>query len=86
MDWKNIPKFCTPTPFRCFPLDFEYRIQFNLIEDPRGGNEIEGPDDGIVLLTSVETGEFNSFGYPGNYQTNLFSDEEFDKAMSNLDP
>lgn len=50
-----------------------------------GSIEIDGPDDGIVPLESIESGEFNSIGHTDNCHTNLFSDEEFDKAMTILD-
>jgi len=49
-----------------------------------GSIEIDGPDDGIVPLESIESGEFNSIGHTDNCHTNLFSDEEFDKAMTIL--
>ena len=48
--------------------------------------EIKGPDDGLVPLKSVESGEFNSLGHTDNCHTNLFSDEEFEKAMTVLNP
>ena len=88
-DWKNIPEFCTPIPFSfdCVPFDFDCRGQFNLIEYQRDGNrEIDGPDDGIVPLESVESGEFHSLGHTDNCHTNLFSPQEFSMAMSILNP
>jgi uncharacterized alpha/beta hydrolase family protein len=89
-DWKNIPEFCTQTLTLagCVPFDFDCRSEFfNLIEYQReGSKEIKGPDDGIVPLKSVESGGFNSLGNTDNCHTNLFSDEEFEKAMTILNP
>ena len=86
-DWKNIPEFCTPTLAGCVPFDFDCRGQFNLIEYQREGNrEIDGPDDGIYPLESVESGEFYSLGHTDNCHTNLFSPQEFSMAMSILNP
>jgi len=49
-----------------------------------GSIEIDGSDDGIVPLVSVESGGFNSLGHTDNCHTNLFSNEEFNKAMTIL--
>ena len=50
-----------------------------------GRIEIIGPDDGIVPVRSVEEpGEFNSLGRTNNCHTNMFTDEEYDKALGVL--
>lgn len=50
-----------------------------------GRNEIPGPDDGIVPVDSVEEpGEFTSLGSTDNCHTNMFTEEEFDKALAIL--
>jgi pimeloyl-ACP methyl ester carboxylesterase len=47
-----------------------------------GRNEIAGPDDGIVPVWSVEEpGEFASLRRTDNCHTNMFTDDEFDKAI-----
>ena len=47
-----------------------------------GRSEIVGPDDGIVPVWSVEEpGEFASLGRTDNCHTNMFTDDEFDKAI-----
>ena len=46
----------------------------------------KGPDDGLVPLKSVESGGFNSLGHTDNCHTNLFTDEELEKAMTILNP
>jgi pimeloyl-ACP methyl ester carboxylesterase len=47
-----------------------------------GRNEITGPDDGIVPVKSVEEpGEFRSLGRTNNCHTNMFTDEEYSKAI-----
>jgi hypothetical protein len=46
-----------------------------------GRIQIAGPDDGIVPVWSVEEpGEFVSLGQTDNCHTNMFTDDEFDKA------
>ena len=88
-DWKNIYEFCTPIPFSfdCVPFDIDCRGLLALVEYQRDGSkEIDGPDDGIVPLESVESGEFNSLGHTDNCHTNLFSPQEFSMAMSILNP
>ncbi|MDF2736272.1 MAG: Lipase [Nitrososphaeraceae archaeon] len=59
-------------------LTFNYQLE--------GSVEINGLDDGLVPLKSVESGGFHSLGHTDNCHTNLFSDEEFEKAMTILNP
>jgi pimeloyl-ACP methyl ester carboxylesterase len=49
---------------------------------------IDGPDDGLVPLRSADPGGqiFNSLGHTNNCHTNFFTEEEFDKALSILNP
>jgi pimeloyl-ACP methyl ester carboxylesterase len=49
-----------------------------------GRNEIEGPDDGIVPVSSVNPGDFRSLGQTDNCHTNLFGYEEYVKAQEVL--
>jgi len=89
-DWKAFFDFCTPfpfspVPFPCIPGDFD------CIDTPamvtyqvEGSIEINGPDDGVVPVESVESGEFNSLDRTDNCHTNLFGNEEFNIAMSIL--
>lgn len=60
------------------PLTFNYLLE--------GSVEINGLDDGLVPLKNIESGGFNSLGHTDNCHTNLFSDEEFEKAMTILNP
>jgi pimeloyl-ACP methyl ester carboxylesterase len=69
--WIPVDNDCIDTP-----LMFNYQLE--------GSGEINGPDDGIVPLESVESGGFNSLGHTDNCHTNLFSNEEFNKAMTIL--
>lgn len=85
-DWKALSDFCMPTSlFTCMPVDYEcidtVPMVNYLIE---GSMEINGSDDGLVPVKSVESGGFNSLGHTDNCHTNLFGDEEFNKAMSIL--
>ena len=54
---------------------------------PRG-RVIGGPDDGLVPLGSADPGGsfFKSLGHTNNCHTNLFTQEELDKALSVLKP
>ena len=49
---------------------------------------IEGPDDGMVPLRSADPSDqiLNSLGHTNNCHTNLFTQEELDKALSVLIP
>ena len=49
---------------------------------------ISGPDDGLVPLESADPGGpfFKSLGHTNNCHTNLFTQEELDKAFSVLNP
>jgi hypothetical protein len=53
-----------------------------------GDQVIDGPDDGMVPLRSADPSEqiFNSLGHTNNCHTNLFTQEELDKALSVLKP
>ncbi|HKG89543.1 MAG TPA: hypothetical protein VKA95_14560, partial [Nitrososphaeraceae archaeon] len=47
-----------------------------------GRIEITGPDDGIVPVNNVEEpGEFRSLGRTNNCHTNMFTDEEYGRAI-----
>jgi hypothetical protein len=50
------------------------------------GRKLDGPDDGIVPLRSADPGGqiFNSLAHTDNCHTNLFTQEELDKAISIL--
>ena len=49
---------------------------------------IGGPDDGLVPPGSADPGGpfFKSLGHTNNCHTNLFTQEELDKALSVLKP
>lgn len=86
-DWKALFDYCIPIPFSCVPVDKD------CLESPamfvyqfEGSIEIDGPDDGIVPVESVESGAFNSLGHTDNCHTKLFSLEEFNRAMTILHP
>ncbi len=81
-DWKAFFDFCTPVPFSCIPVDFDcIGIPAMVTYQLEGSIEIDGPDDGVVPLESVESGEFNSLDRTDNCHSNLFGDEEFNIAM-----
>jgi pimeloyl-ACP methyl ester carboxylesterase len=67
-----------PSPSNWFDLDGWNFLGFQY----NGRIEITGPDDGIVPVRSVEEpGEFNPLGRTNNCHTNMFTDEEYDKAI-----
>jgi pimeloyl-ACP methyl ester carboxylesterase len=67
-----------PYPSNWFDLEGWNFLTFQY----NGRNEIAGPDDGIVPVWSVEEpGEFASLGRTDNCHTNMFTDDEFDKAI-----
>jgi uncharacterized alpha/beta hydrolase family protein len=86
-DWQALSDFCMPTSFiSCTPVDndcIDTLAMVNYLIE--GSIEIDGPDDGMVPLESVESGEFNPLGYTDNCHTNLFGDEEFNLTMSILE-
>lgn len=70
-----------PSPSTWFDLEGWNFLGFQYY----GRIEIIGPDDGIVPVRSVEEpGEFNSLGRTNNCHTNMFTDEEYDKALGVL--
>jgi pimeloyl-ACP methyl ester carboxylesterase len=70
-----------PNPSIWFDLEGWNFLGFQHI----GRNEIPGPNDGIVPVDSVEEpGEFVSLGRTDNCHTNMFTEEEFDKALAVL--
>jgi|SRR5215216_127393 len=70
-----------PNPSNWFDLEGWNFLAFQY----NGRNEITGPDDGIVPVDSVEEpGEFASLGRTDNCHTNMFTEEEFDKAIAIL--
>jgi pimeloyl-ACP methyl ester carboxylesterase len=76
--WEDIN---CPNPSNWFDLEGWNFLAFQY----NGRNEITGPDDGIVPVESVEEpGEFASLGRTDNCHTNMFTDEEFDKALAIL--
>jgi uncharacterized alpha/beta hydrolase family protein len=82
-DWNRSYDTCVPLTIIC--TDFECRDSNLMVYYQREGNiAIEGPDDGIVPLESVESGDFNSLGHTDNCHTNLFGPQEFNMAMSIL--
>lgn len=70
-----------PYPSNWFDLEGWNFLTFQY----NGRNEIAGPDDGIVPVSSVEEAEeYQSLGRTDNCHTNMFTDEEFDKVMEVL--
>jgi pimeloyl-ACP methyl ester carboxylesterase len=70
-----------PSPSNWFDLEGWNFLGFQYY----GRIEIIGPDDGIVPVRSVEEpGEFNSLARTNNCHTNMFTDEEYDKALGIL--
>jgi pimeloyl-ACP methyl ester carboxylesterase len=61
---------CPPSPWLSYELS--------------GRNEIQGPDDGIVPILSVNPGDFMSLGETDNCHINLFGYEEYEKAQEVL--
>jgi hypothetical protein len=49
-----------------------------------GRNQIQGPDDGMVPVLSVNPGYFRSLGQTDDCHTNLFGEEEYNKAREVL--
>lgn len=67
-----------PNPTDWFDLEGWNFLTFQY----NGRNEITGPDDGIVPVDSVEEhGEYASLGRTDNCHTNMFTDEEYRKAL-----
>jgi pimeloyl-ACP methyl ester carboxylesterase len=70
-----------PNPSNWFDLEGWNFLTFQY----DGRDEIKGPDDGIVPLKSVEEpGEFRPLGRTNNCHTNMFTDEEYNKAIGVL--
>ena len=70
-----------PNPTNWFDLEGRNFLTFQY----NGRNEITVPDDGIVPVNSVEEPrEFVSLGRTDNCHTNMFTEEEFDKALAVL--
>jgi hypothetical protein len=70
-----------PNPSNWFDLEGWNFLTFQY----NGGYEITGPDDGIVPLESVEEPEeFRSLGQTHNCHTNMFTDDEYNKAIGVL--
>jgi uncharacterized alpha/beta hydrolase family protein len=82
-DWEAFYDFWNPFTLLWTDIDCQDIVPMVLYQR-EGNREIDGPDDGIVPLESVESAEFNSLGYTDNCHTNLFSPQEFNKAMSIL--
>ena len=91
-DWVSVYGYILPfvwlaqdinCPYPSYWFDLEgwnfLAFQYN------GRNEIIGPDDGIVPVESVEEeGEYQSLGRTDNCHTNMFTNEEFDRAIGVL--
>ena len=76
--WEDIN---CPNPSNWFDLEGWNFLAFQY----NGRIEITGPDDGIVPVNSVEEpGEFASLGRTNNCHTNMFTEQEFDKALAIL--
>ena len=70
-----------PSPSSWFDIEGWNFLTFQY----NGRNEILEPNDGIVPVDSVEeSGEFDSLGRTDNCHTNMFTDEEFQKALGVL--
>jgi pimeloyl-ACP methyl ester carboxylesterase len=79
--WWVLEDINCPNPSNWFDLEGWNFLTFQ----QNGRYEITGPDDGIVPVRSVEeAGEFNSLGRTNNCHTNMFTDEEYDKAIGVL--
>jgi triacylglycerol lipase len=70
-----------PSPSNWFDMEGWNFLAFQYY----GRDEIIGPDDGIVPVKSVEEpGEFKSLGKTNNCHTNMFTDEEYNRAIGVL--
>src|SRR5215207_4731286 len=70
-----------PSPSNWFDLEGWNFLAFQY----NGRYEIKGPDDGIVPVKSVEEpGEYRSLGRTDNCHTNMFTYEEYNKAIGVL--
>jgi pimeloyl-ACP methyl ester carboxylesterase len=70
-----------PSPSNWFDIAGWNFLTFQYV----GRYEILEPNDGIVPVDSVEeSGEFDSLGRTDNCHTNMFTDEEFQKALGVL--
>jgi pimeloyl-ACP methyl ester carboxylesterase len=79
--WWVLEDINCPNPSNWFDLEGWNFLTFQ----QNGRYEITGPDDGIVPLNSVEEpGEFRSLGRTNNCHTNMFTDEEYSKAIGVL--
>ncbi len=90
-DWKAIFDGGLPIPMPPFGIPVWTPVDNDCIDavamvnyQIEGSREIGEPNDGMVPVKSVESGEFNSLGHTDDCHTNLFGDEEFNKAMSIL--
>jgi pimeloyl-ACP methyl ester carboxylesterase len=79
--WVTVPILFPPgftyVDINC-PLSFWTPLEY------RGKFEIIGDDDGIVPITSVESEGFMPLGRTDSCHTNLFGEEEYDKAREIL--